>query len=79
MSSIAVTKERASHALAIPPAPLLALLAAHSGKGAAAASVLLHHPPQGAGTGMAGLFVFLACMAAVLLMWRRLHRNGPER
>lgn len=78
LNTIAMTNDRASLALAIPPVPLAALLAADRGNGAAAGSVLLHRPPRGAGMGMPGLFVFLACMGALLLMWRRLHRNGPK-
>ncbi|MGE5233838.1 MAG: hypothetical protein ACM3OB_06990, partial [Acidobacteriota bacterium] len=69
----------ADHSLHLAAAPLAAgVLAATSGNGAAAFSVLAHRVAGGESVGLVGLFIFLGCMAAVVVAWLRLRRNRPE-
>jgi len=61
-------------------APLAAgVLAAASGNGGAAFSVLFRRVAGGESVGFVGLFICLACMAAVVVAWLRLRGNRPER
>ena len=51
------------------------LIMAGSGKGAAAASVILHRTTNAPGAGLAGLLIFVLCMAIVAFAWTRLRGN----